>query len=326
MAANIHGPPRPTPRAGRLAAALGVVGTRVRRGRRRGAAVAGRRARGTRPPEPRRGLHRRRLGAPRTTRTSRATATARLPGGRRARRSTSRNPRRPTARLALRLASPGTWTEKTIVRHVATPGLHRRPRRDELAGRARGRRHGRGFALYDVTNPRRPRQLALVRTEPRGSHEIWLARSAAAPTSTRRSSALGDPVAAAAPDATRRRGRQARLPHLRRRATRARRRGRRLGRLAGARIHPTAASAGPLDGNFVHSVITNAPGRARTSLLGPRHGDPRHLESAAPRYLGRTASRQARSATHTRRGSSATRTSDRDARDGRRHGVALGRL
>jgi hypothetical protein len=32
----------------------------------------------------------------------------------------------------------------------------------------------RGFALYDVTRPGRPRELARVRTDPRGSHELWL--------------------------------------------------------------------------------------------------------------------------------------------------------
>jgi hypothetical protein len=32
-----------------------------------------------------------------------------------------------------------------------------------------------GFALYDVTRPATPRRLAVVKTAPRGSHEIWLA-------------------------------------------------------------------------------------------------------------------------------------------------------
>jgi hypothetical protein len=35
----------------------------------------------------------------------------------------------------------------------------------------------RGFGLYDVTDPRNPKTLALYATEPgvnRGSHEIWL--------------------------------------------------------------------------------------------------------------------------------------------------------
>jgi hypothetical protein len=65
-----------------------------------------------------------------------------------------------------------TWTEKTIVRRVKTPGF------DGVLAvtgvQACGNGFG-GFGLYDVTNPGKPRRLALVRTEPRGSHEIWLA-------------------------------------------------------------------------------------------------------------------------------------------------------
>ena len=64
------------------------------------------------------------------------------------------------------------WTEKTIVRRVKTPGF------DGVLAvtsvQACGNGFG-GFALYDVTHPSRPHRLALVRTEPRGSHEIWLA-------------------------------------------------------------------------------------------------------------------------------------------------------
>jgi hypothetical protein len=67
---------------------------------------------------------------------------------------------------------PSTWTEKTIVRRVRTPGF------DGVLAvtsiQACGRGFG-GFALFDVTRQARPRRLALVRTEPRGSHEIWLA-------------------------------------------------------------------------------------------------------------------------------------------------------
>ena len=66
----------------------------------------------------------------------------------------------------------GTWTEKTIVRRVRTPGF------DGVLAvtsiQACGNGFG-GFGVYDVTNPAKPRRLALVRTEPRGSHEIWLA-------------------------------------------------------------------------------------------------------------------------------------------------------
>ena len=69
-------------------------------------------------------------------------------------------------------ALAGTWTEKTIVQHVATPAFS-----GELAVTSfQHCRPGafRGFGLYDVTDPAAPRRLALVRTEMRGSHEIWL--------------------------------------------------------------------------------------------------------------------------------------------------------
>jgi hypothetical protein len=69
----------------------------------------------------------------------------------------------------------GTWTEKTIVRRVRTEAFT-----GDLAVTSfqRCRRNSpgfRGFGLYDVTNAARPRKLALVRTAPHGSHEIWLA-------------------------------------------------------------------------------------------------------------------------------------------------------
>lgn len=70
---------------------------------------------------------------------------------------------------------PGTWTEKTIVRRVRTAGFD-----GVLAAtsvQACGAGDFGGFAVFDVTRPGKPRQLALVRTEPRGSHEIWLAAS-----------------------------------------------------------------------------------------------------------------------------------------------------
>ena len=67
-----------------------------------------------------------------------------------------------------------SWTEKTIVRTVDSPTFT-----GDLAVtsvQACAPREGglQGFALYDVSRPTRPRRLALVRTEPRGSHEIWL--------------------------------------------------------------------------------------------------------------------------------------------------------
>jgi hypothetical protein len=68
----------------------------------------------------------------------------------------------------------GTWTEKTIVQHVDTPSF-----KGELAVTSFqncGHSEFQGFGLYDVTKPSDPKQLSLVRLDPRGSHEIWLAR------------------------------------------------------------------------------------------------------------------------------------------------------
>ena len=69
-------------------------------------------------------------------------------------------------------ALAGTWTEKTIVQHVATPAFTG----DLAVTSFQSCRENsfRGFGLYDVTDPHTPRRLALVRTDPRGSHEIWL--------------------------------------------------------------------------------------------------------------------------------------------------------
>jgi hypothetical protein len=67
----------------------------------------------------------------------------------------------------------GTWTEKTIVQRARTPSFS-----GDLAAvsfqNCPGTNSYRGFGLYDVTNPRRPKRLSLVRTDPGGSHEIWL--------------------------------------------------------------------------------------------------------------------------------------------------------
>ena len=90
-----------------------------------------------------------------------------------------RNPARPrhVATFGDRASDPAvqhTWTEKTIVKHVRSRAFT-----GELAVTSfqacRGHPEAfRGFGLYDVTDPARPRKLALVRTDPRGSHEIWL--------------------------------------------------------------------------------------------------------------------------------------------------------
>ena len=81
------------------------------------------------------------------------------------------DPRRPK-RVAAFGRIPGTWTEKTIVRHVESAAF-----RGELAVtsvQACAQGSFQGFALYDVTRPSRPRELARFRTDPRGSHELWL--------------------------------------------------------------------------------------------------------------------------------------------------------
>src|SRR6266566_2816316 len=74
-----------------------------------------------------------------------------------------------TSNLSVR----GTWTEKTIAQHAATSSFT-----GELAAvsfqNCPGTNSFRGFGLYDVTNPRAPKELSLVRTDPGGSHEIWL--------------------------------------------------------------------------------------------------------------------------------------------------------
>ncbi|MCP9484869.1 MAG: hypothetical protein MSC30_03325 [Gaiellaceae bacterium MAG52_C11] len=81
------------------------------------------------------------------------------------------DPRRPR-RLAAFGRIARTWTEKTIVRHVETRSF-----RGELAVtsvQACAPGSFQGFALYDVTRPARPLELARFRTDPRGSHELWL--------------------------------------------------------------------------------------------------------------------------------------------------------
>ena len=81
------------------------------------------------------------------------------------------DPRHPK-RISTFARVPGTWTEKTIVRRVHTAGFEGVLAATSFQACSDG--FG-GFGLYDVTRPAHPRRLALVRTEPRGSHEIWLA-------------------------------------------------------------------------------------------------------------------------------------------------------
>jgi hypothetical protein len=66
-----------------------------------------------------------------------------------------------------------TWTEKTIVRRVKTSGFDGVLAVSSFQACTNG--GFGGFGVFDVTKPSHPRRLALVRTVPRGSHEIWLA-------------------------------------------------------------------------------------------------------------------------------------------------------
>ena len=81
------------------------------------------------------------------------------------------NPRRPR-HVSTFARIPGTWTEKTIVRRVRTSDFDGVLAAVSIQACTDG--FG-GFGVYDVTHPEKPRELARVRTEPRGSHEIWLA-------------------------------------------------------------------------------------------------------------------------------------------------------
>lgn len=88
------------------------------------------------------------------------------------------NPRRPRriSTFADGRSTPAlkdAWTEKTIVRRVRTAAFNGVLAVTSVQACPAGLFGG--FALYDVTHPVHPRRLALVRTEPRGSHEIWLA-------------------------------------------------------------------------------------------------------------------------------------------------------
>jgi hypothetical protein len=178
----------------------------------------------------------------------------------------------------------GTWTEKTIVRRVSTAGFD-----GDLAVssvQACDPRSGsfQGFALYDVTRPARPRRLALVRTEPRGSHEIWLqANRGQAYVYT----AIIASEARTSPD-----GRRPGKPDFRIFDVSRPERPREVGGWGAWRHLDRIPFRDPddrLNGNFVHSVVTNAAGTRAflsywdlgTVILDIR--DPRR-----PRYLGRT--------------------------------------
>lgn len=91
-----------------------------------------------------------------------------------------RNPRRPHRVAAFGGADfdpalQGTYADQVRLQHANMPYF-----RGDLAAiglqRCRFPTDGlQGFALYDVTTPARPRQLAIVNTNPsHGSHELWL--------------------------------------------------------------------------------------------------------------------------------------------------------
>src|SRR5204862_8036416 len=71
------------------------------------------------------------------------------------------------------LAVRVTWTENTIGHQASMPSFT-----GQLAAvsfqNCPTTNSYRGFGLYDVTNPRAPKELSIVRTDPVGSHEIWL--------------------------------------------------------------------------------------------------------------------------------------------------------
>lgn len=198
------------------------------------------------------------------------------------------NPRRPllVSRFADGASAPElrrTWTEKTIVKRVSTPALTGDLAVTSVQACAPDSGDFQGFALYDVTRPARPRRLALVRTDPRGSHEIWLqavGRRAYVYTaiiaSEHRSSRNGRPGDAdfrifdvSDPERPRQVGE--------------------WGAWKALGILPFRDPRERLNGNFVHSAITNAAGtRAYLSYwnLGTVVLD--ISNPAAPRYLGRT--------------------------------------
>ena len=176
-----------------------------------------------------------------------------------------------------------TWTEKTIVKDVSTTAFDGTLAVASVQACSPDSDDFQGFALYDVSRPARPKRLALVRTEPRGSHEIWLQAVGkrayvytAIIASEIRSARDGRPGDAdfrifdvSDPTQPRQVGE--------------------WGAWRALGIPPFRDPGDRLNGNFVHSAITNAAGtRAFLSYwnLGTVILDIR--DPANPRYLGRT--------------------------------------
>ena len=192
------------------------------------------------------------------------------------------NPRRPKLLSAFGRI-PGTWTEKTIVRWIRTGAYDG----DLAAVSVQGCQLAdwRGFALFDVSRPARPVELARVHLDPRGSHEIWLTqagRRALVFTASLRSEALDSPDGATP-------GR----PDFRIWDVSDPRNPVEVGSWGAWKelgLQPFPDLRKPLDGNLTHSVVTNAAGtRAYLSYwdLGTVILDV--SDPARPVYLGRTA-------------------------------------
>jgi hypothetical protein len=191
-------------------------------------------------------------------------------------------PRRP--RLVSTFARiPGTWTEKTIVRSVRTAAYAGTLAAVSVQGCTPD--DWRGFLLVDVSRPARPAELARVRLDPRGSHELWLAQAGGRVlvfTASLRSEALDSPDGATPgrPDFRIFDVSDPRAPVQ-------------VGSWGAWRelgLRPFADPRRPLDGNLTHSVVTNAAGtRAYLSYwdLGTVILDV--SDPSSPRYLGRTA-------------------------------------
>lgn len=194
-----------------------------------------------------------------------------------------RNPRRPR-RVATFGRIRGTWTEKTIVKRVATRSFTGDLAVASVQACNPNAGGFQGFALFDVTRPARPRRLALVHTDPRGSHEIWLAaaRGKAWVYTAILASEIRDSPG----------GRMPGRPDFRIFDVTNPLRPRQVGGWGAWRslgIHPSPTPRPFVDVNLVHSVITDE--QARRAYLS--HWDLGTVildisQPGRPRYLGRT--------------------------------------